>query len=72
MWRCSCCYVGLQALDISKIIGDASGDVDTLGMIADVYVEMGEFEKAAAVYDDVLHAIQNEDDTSALSSTWDC
>lgn len=62
----------LQALDISSVIEDASGDVDTLGMIADVYVEMGELEKAAKIYDDVLFAIQNEEETSALSSTWDC
>lgn len=62
----------MQALEISKELGDASGDVDTLGMIADVYVEMGDFEKAAKIYDDVLDAIQNEDDTSVLSSTWDC
>lgn len=61
-----------KALDISKELGDASGDVDTLGSIADVYVEMGEFEKAAKIYDDVLYAIQNEDDTAVLSSTWDC
>eukprot|EP00892_Ulva_mutabilis_P006951 jgi/Ulvmu1/4628/UM002_0359.1 len=61
-----------KALKISESIGDSSGDVDTLGMIADVYVEMGDFERAAAIYDDVLNAIQNEDDTSVLSSTWDC
>lgn len=65
-------YSWLQALDISKELGDTSGDVDTLGSIADVYVEMGEFEKAAKIYDDVLYAIQNEDDTAVLSSTWDC
>ena len=55
----------LQALDISKELGDASGDVDTLGMIADVYVEMGEFEKAVEAFEIALR------DARAKSGRWE-
>eukprot|EP01025_Chloroclados_australasicus_P060921 TRINITY_DN7894_c0_g1_i4.p1 TRINITY_DN7894_c0_g1~~TRINITY_DN7894_c0_g1_i4.p1 ORF type:complete len:163 (-),score=29.38 TRINITY_DN7894_c0_g1_i4:306-794(-) len=60
-----------QALEISEGLEEYSGDVDTLGSLADVYVELGDFEKARDIYDEVIVAIQNED-LSALSSTWDC
>eukprot|EP00889_Picochlorum_renovo_P001431 jgi/Picre1/28461/NNA_003865.t1 len=39
-------YLG-KVLEISDDTGDHIGDVDAYGTIADIYTEMGEFEKAA-------------------------
>lgn len=43
-------YLG-KVLEISEDTGDHIGDVDAYGTIADIYTEMGEFEKAAEYYD---------------------
>lgn len=43
-------YLG-KVLEISEETGDHVGDVDAYGTIADIYTEMGEFEKAAEYYD---------------------
>lgn len=40
-----------RVLEISREIGDHVGDADAYGTIADIYTEMGEFEKAAEFYD---------------------
>lgn len=40
-----------QVLEISKAINDHIGDADAYGTIADVYTDLGEFEKAAFYYD---------------------
>lgn len=40
-----------RVLEISSEIGDHVGDADAYGTIADVYTELGEFEKAAEYYD---------------------
>ena len=61
-----------EALGISKGIEEFSGDVDTLGALADIYVEKGDMERASELYDQVIEAIRVEDATSPLSSSWDC
>lgn len=40
-----------RVLEISREIGDNVGDADAYGTIADMYTEIGEFEKAAQYYD---------------------
>lgn len=49
-----------RVLEISKEIGDFVGDADAYGTIADIYTDMGEFEKAAENYDKYINAM-NED-----------
>lgn len=61
-----------EALDISKDLEEYSGDVDTLGALADVYVDKGDLESASKLYDKIIEAIQIEDTTQAISSSWDC
>lgn len=61
-----------RALAISQDIGDFSGDVDTLGALADIYVDRNDFERASQVYDQVIAAIQVEDEAPTTLSTWDC
>lgn len=61
-----------EALRVSEQLGEHSGDVDTLGMLADMHVDIGEIEKASKLYDRVIGAIQQEDLSTALSSAWDC
>jgi len=50
----------LQVLDISKEIGDYVGDADAYGTIADIYTDMGEFEKAAEYYDKYIRAMSSD------------
>jgi tetratricopeptide (TPR) repeat protein len=50
----------LQVLDISKEIGDYVGDADAFGTIADIYTDMGEFEKAAEYYDRYIRAMSSD------------
>lgn len=40
-----------RVLDISRTIGDYVGDADAYGTIADLYTDLGEFERAAEFYD---------------------
>lgn len=40
-----------RVLELSSEIGDRVGDADAYGTIADIYTEIGEFEKAALYYD---------------------
>ena len=40
-----------RVLEISKEVGDHVGDADAYGTIADIYTDMGQFEKAAEYYD---------------------
>ncbi|GMH41343.1 hypothetical protein BSKO_09253 [Bryopsis sp. KO-2023] len=49
-----------RVLEISSEINDHIGDADAFGTIADVYTEMGEFEKAAEFYDKYI-AQMNQD-----------
>lgn len=41
----------MKVLEISNETGDHFGDVDAYGTIADIYTEMGDFDKAAEYYD---------------------
>jgi tetratricopeptide (TPR) repeat protein len=67
------CVIDLQeALNISKELEEYSGDVDTLGALADVYVDKGDLERASKLYDQIISAIQAEDTSQSISSSWDC
>jgi Tfp pilus assembly protein FimV len=48
-----------------------AGDVDTLGFLADMYVEIGDLERASQLYDRVLAGI-HDDDVSNPYMSWDC
>jgi tetratricopeptide (TPR) repeat protein len=61
-----------EALAISKELDEYSGDVDTLGALADLYVDLDDLERASKLYDQIITAIQIEDTTTPLSSSWDC
>ena len=41
----------MEVLALSKIMKDTVGDVDAYGSIADIYTELGNFDKAAEYYD---------------------
>ena len=47
-------------LEISKEIGDYTGDTDALGAIADIYTEIGDLENAGKYYDLYLDALNDE------------
>ncbi|CAD7701494.1 unnamed protein product [Ostreobium quekettii] len=49
-----------QVLDISSDIDDHIGDADAYGTIADIYTEMGEFEKAASYYDKYISTMNTD------------
>ncbi len=38
-------------LALSKVMSDHVGDVDAYGSIADIYTELGNFDKAVEYYD---------------------
>lgn len=41
----------MEVLALSNEMGDHLGDVDAYGTIADIYTELGNFDKAAEYYD---------------------
>lgn len=47
-------------LDISKETGDHVGDADAYGTIADIYTDIGEFEKAAEFYDKYIDSMNKD------------
>jgi len=47
-------------LEISDEMEDHIGDSDAYGTIADVYTEMGEFEKAAEFYDKYISRMNTD------------
>ena len=49
-----------EVLEISKQIGDFTGDTDALGAIADIYTESGDLENAGKYYDLYLDALNDE------------
>jgi hypothetical protein len=51
--------------------GHSAGDVDTLGMMADLQVTLGNLEEASKLYDEVIVAVRNEVDAEPITS-WDC
>ncbi len=52
-----------SVLEISKAMGEFTGDTDALGAIADLYTELGDLEKAGAFYDRYLAALKGETDS---------
>jgi hypothetical protein len=52
-----------SVLEISKAMGEFTGDTDALGAIADLYTELGDLEKAGSFYDRYLAALKGETDS---------
>ena len=50
----------LKVLEISQEIGDYTGDADAYGVIADLYTDLGELEKAGKYYDRYINALPDE------------
>lgn len=50
-----------RVLEISDEIGDHVGDADAYGVIADIYTDIGEFEKAAEFYDNYIGRMNGPD-----------
>ena len=61
----------LRAADISAALGEAEGDADLLGAVADAYAELGDLDRAGAYYDRCIAAITDGTPPS-MSSVWDC
>jgi tetratricopeptide (TPR) repeat protein len=49
-----------EVLEMRQLVGDAAGDTDALGAIADIYTELGDLENAGKYYDLYLDALNNE------------
>lgn len=49
-----------QVLKISEEMKEYTGDADAYGSIADIYADMGEFEKAATFYDSYINKMQED------------
>ena len=49
-----------EVLEMRRTVGDAAGDADALGAIADIYTELGDLENAGKYYDLYLDALNNE------------
>ena len=49
-----------RVLEISKTMGDHVGDADAYGTIADIYTDMGQFEKAAKYYDRYIETMSSD------------
>ena len=49
-----------NVLEVSAAIDDHLGDTDALGVIADCYTELGDYELAATYYDRYLVAMDTE------------
>ncbi|EFJ39514.1 hypothetical protein VOLCADRAFT_100877 [Volvox carteri f. nagariensis] len=49
-----------RVLEISREIGEYTGDADAYGTMADCYTDMGEFEKAAVYYDKYIERMNRD------------
>jgi tetratricopeptide (TPR) repeat protein len=49
-----------SVLSLSNEMGDYTGDADAYGSIADIYADMGQFEKAAKYYDQYINKMQED------------
>lgn len=49
-----------RVLEISNGMGDHVGDADAYGTIADIYTDMGQFEKAAKYYDQYIEKMNSD------------
>lgn len=52
----------MEVLEISKAIGEYTGDADALGNIADLYTELGDLEEAGKFYDKYLRQLSQDDE----------
>ena len=50
-------------LSLSKEMQEFTGDADAYGSIADIYADMGEFDKAASYYDQYIQRMQEDGQT---------
>lgn len=50
-----------SVLNLSRQMGEFTGDADAYGSIADIYADLGEFEKAAVYYDKYIQRMQEDD-----------
>jgi len=57
----------MKVIDISIKNNDTSGLGDAYGVIADIYTDIDDFERAAMYYDKYIEAINNDMDTSELN-----
>ena len=46
-----------RVLELSREMGEYTGDADAYGVIADCYTDLGEFERAAEMYDKYIAAM---------------
>ena len=49
-----------RVLEISDEMGDHVGDADAYGTIADIYTDLGDFDKAAEFYDVYISTMNSE------------
>lgn len=49
-----------RVLEISNEMGDHVGDADAFGTIADIYTDMGDFDKAAEFYDKYISRMNSD------------
>ena len=49
-----------RVLEISESMGDHVGDADAYGTIADIYTDIGQFEKAAKFYDRYIDTMNSD------------
>jgi tetratricopeptide (TPR) repeat protein len=49
-----------SVLAISEQLKEYTGDADAYGSIADIYADMGEFEKAAKYYDNYINRMEED------------
>ena len=49
-----------RVLILSEEMSEFTGDADAYGSIADVYTDLGEFEKAAVFYDKYIQRMQED------------
>ncbi|CAG9464640.1 unnamed protein product [Pedinophyceae sp. YPF-701] len=60
-----------RGLEISMQVGEYTGDADMYGDIGDLFVELGDLQKAGEYYDRCIKAL-SEDRITIPSSSWDC
>ncbi len=60
-----------QSLELSSKLEEASGDVDVLGAIGDLYTDLGDLERAAeASCTHIFQAVHNEESQTAPAREW--
>jgi tetratricopeptide (TPR) repeat protein len=49
-----------RVLDLSQQMNEFTGDADAYGSIADIYADLGDFDKAAQYYDQYIQRMQED------------